>query len=463
MADLELTPPAALGSGVANSPTILLYPVVELLDGNGVKVSTILFEDLYPGRESQAQTIQVVNHNPSVDLDVDISTLIGALGSELDTVSSTLLSSDETSYNLSTLTLTALAGDTTPFYVKYHPPSTAKIGEKSWSLHLDIEGYDPPALSGWGYYGKLPVYGSVDGVLTDYQVEKRIYYHPGMNSDWSDLRFYLSDGTKLDYGIIGYAAGDYVDVGIKVPSIPASPGSVDIYVFCGNSSAVTDNDPNNTYLFFDDATGVYSDKWSVNGEYAVYSGRNTLKITTGDNIKASGFTLNRPFDYKFDFLMSAGSNLFVEYFLGAGEGLYDKYHILLNDDGTYYIRKNYGGLKSGYYSYITGWNTFHMTLNSSGVHNFYLNNDPVVTVTDTTYSSGLIGFDIWSFYSQQTYISNLRISKYTANPPVVGGFEGWNLTTDISLKAKILYQTQDLPGYTPVIRYGCRVGGVLYE
>lgn len=455
--------PVATATAAAAAPSYLLYPVIEFIDSIELRANTILFGDIYPGRESQTRTISIINTNPTTDLDVTITSLIGSLGSELDTVKSTLISPDDASYTVETDTITALAASETPVYLKWHPPSTAKIGEKEWKLHLDIEGFTPPTVTGWSYYGKLPVYGTVDGELTDYQVEKRIYYHPDMNSDFTDLRFYLADGTELSYGIIEQVAGVYVDCGILIPTIPVSPGSVDIYTFCGNTSAEDVTDPDTVYSFYDDMTGTYSDKWTSGGEYAVYSGRNSLVVTTDDNIRAVDFTLTRPFEYKFDFLMATNSNIYVEYLLAAGDDLYDKYHILLNGDGTYYIRKNYGGLKSGYYSFLAGWNTFKMTLDSSGVHTFYLNNDPAFTVTDTTYSSGLLGFDIYSLYARTTYISKLRVSQYTPTPPIVGELLGWNLNSDITIKGKVLYQEQDLPGYTPVIRYGCRVGGELYE
>ena len=72
---------------------------------------------------------------------------------------------------------------------------------------------------------------------------------------------------KLPYWIEKWdAQNEQAKVWIKVPKIPAN-GSVDLYIYYGNPSAVSESDPEAVFEFFDDFTGESLDpRWALNDD-----------------------------------------------------------------------------------------------------------------------------------------------------------------------------------------------------
>lgn len=52
-------------------------------------------------------------------------------------------------------------------------------------------------------------------------------------TDFSDIRFSDGDGTFLPFWIVNYVAGDYADIIVSLPTIPASPSTVDFEMWYG--------------------------------------------------------------------------------------------------------------------------------------------------------------------------------------------------------------------------------------
>ena len=136
--------------------------------------------------------------------------------------------------------------------------------------------YDPA----WGYRKQLTVTGSIDGVQTNYQMKLTVNYGSGTDSNgtvylggksqtnFNDLRFTNSNGTLLDYWIESKTDGSTATVWIEFDSIPASPSTVNFYIYYGNSGASAVSNGTNTFQFFDDFEGssINSSLWdSVGG------------------------------------------------------------------------------------------------------------------------------------------------------------------------------------------------------
>jgi len=116
--------------------------------------------------------------------------------------------------------------------------------------------------------------------LVNYQIKLKVPYDLDMNADFSDLRFTQADGiTDIDYWIHEYTPSSEAIIWVEVPSIPAL-STANIYMYYGNSSAVTTSNGENTFLFFDDFNDGVIDtvKWT--------------EIDTPDDISESGGTLN---------------------------------------------------------------------------------------------------------------------------------------------------------------------------
>ena len=125
-------------------------------------------------------------------------------------------------------------------------------------------------LSGWLYRRKITITNNANTDATDYQVRIDLngdnFNFGRASSDGSDIRFTKDDGTTpLNYWIESWdSANKKATVWVKVPNIPAN-GSIDIYVYYGNSSATSESDAEAVFDFFDDFEGdsIDTNKWVV--------------------------------------------------------------------------------------------------------------------------------------------------------------------------------------------------------
>lgn len=141
-------------------------------------------------------------------------------------------------------------------------------------------------LNGWKYRKSYIITGSADGIQTDYQVGIKAYYGNGTdgtesyngitigkvylgakcNTDFSDLRFTDNTGQwVLSYWIdpTGSSDGNYAIIWVKIPTIPASPDTVTIYIYYGNVDATTTSNGTNTFIRFDDCNSSSTDGTQV--------------------------------------------------------------------------------------------------------------------------------------------------------------------------------------------------------
>jgi len=155
----------------------------------------------------------------------------------------------------------------------------------------------PPAgwLEGWSYRKSHVIEGSTAGPVTDYQIRIVVHYGSGTDSgehvylngkcrtDFGDIRFTADDGsTLLDYWMEEYVDSDYAIFWVKVPSIPASPDTVTIYIYYGKSDATTTSDITKTFIFGHDfRVQQNTDGWILSGDpdSVTFSGTEGIKIT----------------------------------------------------------------------------------------------------------------------------------------------------------------------------------------
>ena len=209
----------------------------------------------------------------------------------------------------SSLTLNFSALEEKTIYLKTTIPEEAVVGTFNCGLKsvYDTGGSETPipGFEDWDYYDKITVTG---GTLefTNWFIEVDLTYIEGlMSSYFVDVRFALSDGTELDYDVIESTAGVNAKFKVEVPTVAASPGSVDVYVLFGNpeiysfdETTLGDN-PERYYI----PTLVYEDqfdeetideRWTIsagNGDILLFE--ENLKIYIADTADAESYA-NQP-------------------------------------------------------------------------------------------------------------------------------------------------------------------------
>ena len=131
-------------------------------------------------------------------------------------------------------------------------------------------------LTGWSYRKSHEIVGSTAGAQTDYQIRIKVHYGSGVDdaenvylngkcrTDFGDIRFTDINGNELPYWMEEKTDGDFAVFWVKVPSIPASPNTTQIYIYYGNPSAATTSNGEATFLFFDDFEAGNLNKWTKN-------------------------------------------------------------------------------------------------------------------------------------------------------------------------------------------------------
>ncbi len=114
-------------------------------------------------------------------------------------------------------------------------------------------------------------------ILTDYQVKVTLPYSSSMQNNFRDIRFTDETGKNLlDYWLESKVDSSQAIFWVKVPSIPANDTST-IYAYYGNPEAISISNPNNVFLFFDDAeSGDINTKWEAVSGTPRFQYTNTL-------------------------------------------------------------------------------------------------------------------------------------------------------------------------------------------
>jgi len=297
--------------------------------------------------------------------------------------------------------------NTTSKYGVAIKPSSETLTEAITNNHLYY--LDPWYNNSWQHRKSHTIVGSTAGSQTNYQIKIVVHYGSGTDSgenvylngkcrtDFGDIRFTKSDGsTLLDYWMEEYTASTSATFWVKIDNIPASPSTVTIYIYYGNSSAITTSNGDNTFLFFDDFEDGTIDtaKWTVVGSgISETGGHLVITSSTAQQRKLRGRTTYAMFgpnkrvrvrSYKtagnifmvlaalYDEEAGGGGNDILSWQHGVS---YNTFQSRTKNDGT-------SNLKTLGYT-DTNWHVWEILWSSAPKAYFYL--DDILKTTHTSY------------------------------------------------------------------------------
>ncbi|GAH58559.1 unnamed protein product, partial [marine sediment metagenome] len=266
----------------------------------------------------------------------------------------------------------------------------------------------------------------------------KIYCGSKCRTDFGDIRFTKSDETGLlDYWIEEQVDSDYAIIWVEVDSIPASPNTVDIYIYYGNAGASTTSDGDNTFLIFNDCattTGwsvqyiVGSPAWGtatiddVNTIYIEANAHNEkLRIqydtpTTGrenrrhlTRVKHTSWNADGYFIWYSPLLIGTPSQDDYIYY----SSYHDYYRVFASTDGIAdYVQYSVG--------HPSGWYRYEKKTNAAGAVTGYRDTTNLGTATrDGDYSGGKVMYYVYEWNPGLTkhYIDWFAVGKYVDPEP----------------------------------------------
>lgn len=464
------TIPLATLSITPNAPGFQRYPLFEVLDNNGNRIDSINFGNLEAGRESDPQVITLVNNSGS-SVDVTLTATLGDDGTTTETVTSTLLSGDDTDYIITTDTYTIPANTTLPVYIKWRPPSTSRPGLKTWTtiIRTDIQ------LSGWNSLNTFTITNTGDNDIYNGGVEITTPYVAGyMQTDFDDLRFYQggfdSEAVELEYQLLNKTDGVSATFFVLIPSIPSGE-SLDIYIYGDNPSASSSS---SLIQFVDTFTGpsIDTNKWSIdnNGVFSIDTGR--LKINAG--------AFGKYIRAKTRGAVHTFTNGVIEFTLQSNGGYNEggvafrmtdmnngyMFHPSTYSGSVWCLDKRVSGVTTSLFS-VSGFTanityTIRIVVNDSTI-TIYADDNELGSITDTSFIDG--GVAVMSWGRCTSWFDDFTIN--TVNDDIiVGELDGWSdkfLLPSLSLVGGVVYTIPDLPELDLQNHYIINVGGVEYE
>lgn len=325
----------------------------------------------------------------------------------------------------------------------------------------DSEWYDVS----WSKRRPIKINNNGGSAITNYAIKVEIPYDSDMQADFDDLRFTDDSGTtSLSYWFENVTLSATATAWIKVPTV-AADSITRIYYYYGNALAASSEDGPSVFAFFDDFednniteysgnTSMFATNASFNyeGSYglAAAGGYETGKTTGG--IYRTGTTFGQGSTIRFFQKLAAGTDdepctLFAVQ--GSGQNYavcLDQYptdKVIIsknvtsnsNDSGGTELASSSVTWTAGWYEVVINW----LTNNSINVTVYNSSGSTVATtsVTDSTYSSGGMGFSFWyqdegwDFYSVRPYVA----SEPSYNIGVEQGSDGasWKLPQDTEL------------------------------
>ncbi len=347
-----------------------------------------------------------------------------------------------------------------------HPGSAELLGKFEAQATAELLGNaeirqsgPKPWIVGWNLRKSHTLTGSVAGAQTDYQVGIKVYYGSGIDGtetiggatfgkvycdskcrvDFGDIRFTESDETSLlNYWIEEQVDSDYAIIWVEVDSIPASPGTTDIYIYYGNVGASTTSNGDNTFLIFNDCATTTG--WSVQTitgspawGTAIMDGATTIYIEANNH--------NEKLRIQYDTILSTGREnrralTRVKHTSWNQDGYFNWYTPLILSPSTQYDALRY----SSYYDYYTiyasvggvsdttnynaghpsGWYRYEKKTNAAGAVTGYRDDTELGTATvDGDYSGGKVMYYVneWNPGLTKHYIDWFAIGKYVDPEP----------------------------------------------
>jgi|GEM_PF-1049851 len=283
----------------------------------------------------------------------------------------------------------------------------------------------------------------------------------GMQSGFADVRFTDSSGTStVPYWIQASNPSVSASIWVNIASLPAS-GSVTLYMYYGNSGATTTSSSASMFPFAEDfesnTLAAYSGDTSLfttgtgfaySGTYGLNAANVTGKTTNGlyrtGSLLTTGETLQY-YQYVNSTQLDEACTLFGVHATAQNYALcleeYPSGHIALSknvtsDDvsGTV-LASSTVSYSSGWYQVVINWLTTNLI--NVNVYNPSGGLFSTLNATDTTYSTGGMGYTFWSqhggwdFYTARQYTPTAP--TYTIAPPQANNGASWKAAEDTAL------------------------------
>jgi Domain of unknown function (DUF2341). len=316
---------------------------------------------------------------------------------------------------------------------------------------------NPVLTMGYAHAKSHVISGSADGALSDYQVKFVVHrgngvdsgqdvYLNGASQAWPyDFRFTDSDYNLLNYWVES-SDSDKAVVWIRVPSIPAGPGFVTVYLYYGKANDGGASNASGTFEFFDDFNSAAN--WNVNYPSCVLISNGLLQmkyfakdkpwlsycngyITSKGKYSPNNYAIRMNAKQKAynDNLYPAG---WYSYSSSDGSGnwySFEGYSFSINPVGGtrgYQVREDPPGVPRAQTTFNdTGllsdtWNVFEMKKTSPTTLSVVRNDNVAYDSSCSDRPSALfnIGFGAWdSQNSYNYYVDWVLLRKYTRNEP----------------------------------------------
>ena len=281
----------------------------------------------------------------------------------------------------------------------------------------------------WAYRREITIDNtSNSNDLTDYQVKITLdntnFDFSKANNDGSDIRFTDDDGSTLLYYWIEKwdSTNQEAIIWVKVPSIPASSNKT-IYMYYGNASASDASDGDNTFEFFDDASGTYSDKWvTIEGsaDYATVDGKPAISLNSSTtNIRTKSYQSNGAMIIEAE-LYTTEVITAIQYYQDDSPSTNERYHARIDvrsgEKEAILKDGNFTGSEKDVFSSPNTWVSCKLIRDENGNHKWYVGGVLAdERLNDTTYTSGYLALNHHN--SGTGAVANLRVRKYADPEP----------------------------------------------
>lgn len=151
--------------------------------------------------------------------------------------------------------------------------------------------------TGWNYYYLIPITGSTENTYNGFTIGPvNVSYQTGMNTDFSDVRFAIWDGTQFQfccYGLFTEIDSSSAIFFVKMPTLLQSPNVIYLYVLYGNNTAASNSNLSNVIYLYDNfedgkftsRSSPYQNWTSVGGTTVI---ANTNQIAGNYSIRHTG-------------------------------------------------------------------------------------------------------------------------------------------------------------------------------
>ena len=288
-------------------------------------------------------------------------------------------------------------------------------------------------LAGYSKSKPLVITGGASGAQTDFQLKLAVSYEAAMDGEFDDIRFTEADGTTLvDAWAEVIVTDTSATIWVEFPTTPANTVEQTYYMYYGHASPTNYWDIGATFLFGEDFSGDLS-KWTQKtGTWSIVDGK--LKTPNTSDIyitnEASAITLyDYVAEYRAQWLDTGTDNTFAfnqrmdTGSFGARDGYGGYWRWANNGDrideyingGAFALQTEATNVET------TNWHKVKFTANGSALE-FYsydevTTNNNTVSTSDSTRSSGYLGFTRYGTNRGDTYIDWVFARKYAANPP----------------------------------------------